>query len=147
MASSSQLEQRVASLEAEVARLKRKLDKLDRTIPWWEQIAATFENDPIYEIAMQLGREYRQSLRPKTTPRRKQQMPYLVDFLCVRGRSCVTTVTRAPRATSASAIASLSPRLPPVTTTRSSRGCRITHPARAVPPLPWHNAQNGSLEC
>jgi uncharacterized protein YceH (UPF0502 family) len=33
MASSSQLEQRVASLEAEVATLKRKLDKLDRTSP------------------------------------------------------------------------------------------------------------------
>jgi hypothetical protein len=62
----------VASLEAEVVTLKRKLDKLDRTIPRWEQIAGTFENDPIYEKAMQLGREYRQSLRPKTTPRRKQ---------------------------------------------------------------------------
>jgi hypothetical protein len=72
MASSSQLEQRVANLEAEVATLKRKLDKLDRTTPWWEQIAGTFENDPIYEKAMQLGREYRQSLRPKTVPRRKQ---------------------------------------------------------------------------
>jgi HD superfamily phosphodiesterase len=72
MASSSQLEQRVANLEAEVATLKRKLDKLDRATPWWEQIAGTFENDPIYEKAMQLGREYRQSLRPKTVPRRKQ---------------------------------------------------------------------------
>jgi hypothetical protein len=69
MASSS-LEQRVADLEAEVATLKRRLEKLDRTSPWWEQIAGTFENDPIYEKAMQLGREYRQSLRPKTTPRR-----------------------------------------------------------------------------
>jgi hypothetical protein len=72
MASSSQLEQRVANLEAEVATLKRKLDKLGRTIPWWEQIAATFESDPIHEKAMQLGREYRQSLRPKTTPCHKQ---------------------------------------------------------------------------
>jgi hypothetical protein len=72
MASSSQLEQRVASLEAEVATLKRKLDKLDRPIPWWDQIAGTFENDPIYEKAMQLWREYRQSLLPNTTARRKQ---------------------------------------------------------------------------
>ena len=68
--SSSLLEQRVASLEAEVATLKRKLETLDRTLPWWEQIAGTFENDPIYEQAMQLGREYRQSLRPKTARRR-----------------------------------------------------------------------------
>ena len=70
MASSSPLEQRVADLEAEVATLKRKLDNLDMTTPWWEQIAGTFENDPIYEKAMQLGREYRQSLRPKASPRR-----------------------------------------------------------------------------
>lgn len=72
MASSSPLEQRVADLEAEVATLKRKLDNLDMITPWWEQIAGTFENDPIYEEAMQLGREYRQSLRPKTSPRRKK---------------------------------------------------------------------------
>jgi hypothetical protein len=71
MASSS-LEQRVADLETEVATLKRKLATLDMTTPWWEQIAGTFENDPIYEKAMQLGREYRQSLRPKTSPRRKK---------------------------------------------------------------------------
>ena len=72
MALSSPLEQRVADLEAEVATLKRKLANLDMTTPWWEQIAGTFENDPIYEKAMQLGREYRQSLRPKTAPRRKK---------------------------------------------------------------------------
>jgi len=62
----------VADLEAEVATLKRKLDNLDMITPWWEQIAGTFENDPIYEKAMQLGREYRQSLRPQTSPRRKK---------------------------------------------------------------------------
>ena len=72
MASSSPLEQRVADLEAEVATLKCKLANLDMTTPWWERIAGTFENDPIYEKAMQLGREYRQSLRPKTSPRRKK---------------------------------------------------------------------------
>ena len=73
MASSlSQLEQRVADLEATVATLQRKLDMLDMPPPWWEQIAGTFENDPIYEQAMQLGREYRQSLQPKTTPRRRK---------------------------------------------------------------------------
>jgi hypothetical protein len=52
--------------------LKRKLAELDRATPWWEQIAGTFENAPIYEQAMQLGRQYRQSLRPKTAPRRKK---------------------------------------------------------------------------
>ena len=72
MASSSPLEQRVADLEAEVATLKRKLDNLDMTTPWWEQIAGTFENDPIYDKAMQLGRKYRQLLRPKTALSRKK---------------------------------------------------------------------------
>ena len=52
--------------------LKRKLDKLDRAAPWWEQIAGTFENDPIYEKAMQLGREYREALQPKTVLRYKK---------------------------------------------------------------------------
>ena len=63
--SKSPLEQRVAALEAEVTRLKRKLDAMETTTPWWEQIAGTFENDPIYEHAMRLGRQYRQSLQPK----------------------------------------------------------------------------------
>jgi hypothetical protein len=71
MVSSSQLEQRVADLEVAVASLQRKLDNLDTTVPWWEKIAGSFENDPINEKAMQLGREYRQSLRPKAAPRRK----------------------------------------------------------------------------
>ena len=72
MASSSPLEQRVADLEAEVATLKRKLDNLDRTTPWWEQIAGTFENDLIYDHAMRLGQHYRQSLRPKPSIRRQK---------------------------------------------------------------------------
>jgi hypothetical protein len=81
MASSSQLERRVASLETEVVTLKRKLDELDRASPWWEQIAGTFENDPIYEKAMQLGRKYRQSLRPKTVIHRKKwSSSLLTDF-------------------------------------------------------------------
>jgi hypothetical protein len=73
MASSkSTLEQRLAALEAEVTKLKRKIDALETTKPWWEQIAGTFQNDPLYEQAMRLGRQYRQSLRPKK-PTRSQQ--------------------------------------------------------------------------
>ena len=69
---SSQLEQRVAALEAEVAKLKNKLEAEDHTPPWWEQIAGTFENDLIYDHAMRLGQHYRQSLRPKPSTRRKK---------------------------------------------------------------------------
>jgi hypothetical protein len=73
MASSrSELEQRVTDLETEVSNLKRKLAALDTFQPWWEQIVGTFEDDPLYDAAMTLGRHYRQSLRPKAATRRKQ---------------------------------------------------------------------------
>ncbi len=56
------LEQRVAALEVEVARLKQ-----ERAVPtkpqkpWWEQIRGIFKNDPAYEEAMRLGREWREA--------------------------------------------------------------------------------------
>jgi hypothetical protein len=69
---SVRLEQRIAALETEVAQLKRKLEEQDTIRPWWEQIAGTFQNDPISERAMRLGQQYRQSLRPKPpTPHKK----------------------------------------------------------------------------
>ena len=69
---SSRLEQRVATLEAEVATLKRKLEERETSTPWWEQIVGTFENDPIYDHAMRLGQQYRQSVRPKSSLRHQQ---------------------------------------------------------------------------
>ena len=59
------LEERVAALETEVARLKQELaNESQPKKPWWEQIRGTFKNDPDYLEAMRLGREYRESLRP-----------------------------------------------------------------------------------
>ena len=69
---SSKLEQRVTALEAEVSKLKNKLEAKDHTSLWWEQIAGTFENDLIYDHAMRLGQHYRQSLRPKPSTRRQK---------------------------------------------------------------------------
>lgn len=66
------LEDRVAALEAEVARLKEKIEKQDATRdPWIEKVWGAFANDPAFDEAMQLGREYRESLRPKPRKKRK----------------------------------------------------------------------------
>lgn len=66
------LEQRVSDLEAEMDKVKQKLDKFDDAEPWWKQITGTFEEDPIYNEAMKRGRQYRESLRPKAATRGKK---------------------------------------------------------------------------
>jgi hypothetical protein len=67
------LKQRVEALEAEVACLKAKVEgPACDARPWWDKIAGTFANDPIYEEAMRLGREWRESFRPKPRKRRKR---------------------------------------------------------------------------
>ena len=61
-----EIELRVAALEAEVARLKEQVEKVAPSKgDWLDEIYGVFDNDPIYEEAMRLGREYRESLRPK----------------------------------------------------------------------------------
>jgi hypothetical protein len=60
------LEERVEALEGEVTRLKQaRPNGAEPPQPWWEAIWGTFKDDPEYEEAMRLGREYRESLRPK----------------------------------------------------------------------------------
>ena len=56
------LESRIAALEKDVELLKKTVELKQR--PWWEKIAGTFADDPIYDEAMSLGRKYRESLRP-----------------------------------------------------------------------------------
>jgi hypothetical protein len=65
-----EIESRVAALEAEVAQLKQRLEAVAQPArPWWRQIYGTFANDPMYAEAMRFGREYRESLRPKSATR------------------------------------------------------------------------------
>lgn len=61
------LEQRLSDLEHEVAALREQILTLSPVKPWWERIAGTFENDPVYEQAMKLGREYRLAQKPNRT--------------------------------------------------------------------------------
>jgi hypothetical protein len=65
--SNTELEARLIALETEVARLKAQRQTSVET-PWWEEILGSFANDPAYDEAMQLGRQYRESLRPPTEP-------------------------------------------------------------------------------
>ncbi len=59
------LEARLSALEREMAQIKRSLrNKSGSAEPWWERIAGVFEDDPVFEQAMKLGRQYRESLRP-----------------------------------------------------------------------------------
>lgn len=61
----SNIEKRLAAVEAEVARLRDLLEEKARR-PWWREIAGTFKDDPCYEKAMKLGRKYRDSTKPKS---------------------------------------------------------------------------------
>ena len=72
MTTTASLEKRVADLEAQLEAVQKKLAALDQTKPWWERIAGTFENDPHYEKAMRLGRQYRESQRPKRKRAKKK---------------------------------------------------------------------------
>jgi hypothetical protein len=69
--SSVSLEDRVAMLEAEMARLKTKIETASSGEAPWKRIVGVFANDPAFTEAMRLGREYRESLRPPARKRRK----------------------------------------------------------------------------
>lgn len=74
MSAIEKLEQRIAALEAEVAKLKNQNGRnpVDER-PWWEKIHGTFEGDPYYKEAMELGRKYRESFRPKPRKKKRKQ--------------------------------------------------------------------------
>jgi hypothetical protein len=68
-----EIEPRVAALEPEVNHLRERLDAATNPAsPWWQQIYGTFANDPLYEKAMRLRHEYRESLRPNPTKKGKR---------------------------------------------------------------------------
>ena len=68
----TKLEKRITALEEELSTLKTRMDAIDTTVPRWERIAGTFQDDPVYAKAMKLGREYRHSLRPADSSARKK---------------------------------------------------------------------------
>ena len=70
--STPSVEQRLAALEAEVARIKAQIEGKPKG-DWVEAISGTFANDPLYEKAMRYGREWRESFRPKPKKQKKQR--------------------------------------------------------------------------
>lgn len=74
MATARTLEERVAALEAEMARLKARVNEPQKETAkdWLDVIWGSFANDPMHEEAMRLGREWRESFRPKPQKRRKR---------------------------------------------------------------------------
>ena len=56
-----QLEKRLTLLEAEVDRIKRKIEPNPAALRWWEKMAGTFAENLAYDEAMKLGRQYRES--------------------------------------------------------------------------------------
>lgn len=67
----AELTKRVAALEREVTQLKKQIEAQSKDKrPWWERCAGRFANDPGFEEMVRLGREYRESLQPKTSSTR-----------------------------------------------------------------------------
>jgi hypothetical protein len=62
---SQQLEDRLSSLEQEMVQLKSLIIKSDapsaKPRKWWHKIAGSAANDPTFDEAEQLGREWRRS--------------------------------------------------------------------------------------
>lgn len=64
------------SLNARVAELETELTALKKRLPpepaGWRSIVGMFANDPAFDEAMRLGREYREAQRPKPRAARKR---------------------------------------------------------------------------
>jgi hypothetical protein len=59
-----QLENRVATLETELAQMKKLLGNLlppEPPSPWWLQVAGSLEHDPDFDEAVRLGQEWRKT--------------------------------------------------------------------------------------
>src|SRR5262249_16185837 len=68
----AQLEGRVQGLGAQVGWLKAQLEEaVGPQVPWWQKISGSFANDPEFDEAMRLGREWRESFRPKQRSSKK----------------------------------------------------------------------------
>jgi hypothetical protein len=76
MSAIEKLKKRVTALEAELSKLKdRRMQNQHQPsgAAWLNKIYGAFANDLDYLEAMRLGREYRESLKPKPRKRKKRK--------------------------------------------------------------------------
>jgi hypothetical protein len=59
----AELTKRVETLEREVNGLKKRFNG-DAREPWWKALRGRWANDPVFDEVVELGRKYRDSLRP-----------------------------------------------------------------------------------
>jgi len=64
------LESRVEILEAEIARMKTSFQATAQTDDWIDQIYGLFADYPDFDKVTELGKKYRDSLRPKVAKRK-----------------------------------------------------------------------------
>ena len=67
MVSTEALENRLKAVEKDLVELKKRFAGAKRNppSPWWEEMFGSFADSEGFEEAVRLGKEYRESLRPK----------------------------------------------------------------------------------
>jgi len=67
MVSTETLVRRLTAVEKELAELKHLVgaNRSEAATAWWEKMFGSFADSEGFEEAVRLGREYRESLRPK----------------------------------------------------------------------------------
>ena len=58
------IEERVIALEHEISNIKDQLKTSHEASqhPWWERLAGTFKDDPLFDETIEAGRAFRHSL-------------------------------------------------------------------------------------
>ena len=67
------IEDRVSAIEKELAKLRLQVAEKRTKLGWLDHFDGSFENDPDFEEAMQLGREWRKSQDQSPESREENQ--------------------------------------------------------------------------
>ena len=63
------LEKRVDALERELKSLKSAVGKTISKRAWWQRLAGTFKDDPLFDEMVEAGRKYRRSAARRSNGR------------------------------------------------------------------------------